>query len=137
MLRFALRGRAITRSPTMKIQSIIAALLAAVFVFTGSSVIAKDPPAFPGQPHLNAALKHLTAAKEKVATDATASLGDLESAKGDLSHAIHNKGTYQTIARQLTEQAKQYLEKGDVDKATHKIDEAIQNVNRAGQTGDH
>ncbi len=121
----------------MKIQSLLAALLAALLVFAGTSLLAKDPPPFPGQPSLNAALKHLTAAKEKVATDATAALGDLESARTDLSHAIHNKGTYQTIARQLTEQAKQYLAKGDVDKASHKIEEAIQNVNRAGQTGDH
>jgi len=48
-----------------------------------------------------------------------------------------DKGTYQTIARQLTEQAKQYLQKGDTEKATHKIEEAIQNVTRAGQTGEH
>ncbi|HSI16063.1 MAG TPA: hypothetical protein VK961_28700 [Chthoniobacter sp.] len=121
----------------MKSPSILVALLAAFLVITGASLLAKEPPAFPGQPHLNAALKHLTSAKEKVANDATAALGDLESARTDLSHAIHNKGTFQTIARQLTEQAKQYLEKGDADKASHKIEEAIQNVNRAGQTGDH
>lgn len=121
----------------MKTQSVIATLLAAFLLFVGSSLMAKDPPPFPGQPSLNAALKHLNGAKEKVASDANGALADLESAHTDLGHAIHNKGTYQTIARQLTEQAKQYLQKGDADKAAHKIDEAIQNVTRAGQTGDH
>jgi hypothetical protein len=121
----------------MKIQATIAILLVALLVFAGPSLLAKDPPPFPGQPSLNAALKHLNEAKEKVPTDATAALGALESARTDLSHAIHNKGTYQTIARQLTEQAKQYLQKGDTEKATHKIDEAIQSVTRAGQTGEH
>lgn len=121
----------------MKIPSLLALLLAALFAFAGSSVIAKDPPPFPGQPHLNSALRHLNAAKEKVATDTSAALGELDGARADLNHAIHNKGTYQPIARQLTEQARQYLEKGDTEKATHKIDEAIQNVTRAGQTGEH
>lgn len=120
----------------MKLSSIIPILLAVFFAFVGSTE-AKNPPPFPGQPHLNTALRHLNAAKEKVATDASGALAELESAHTALSHASHNKGTYQNIARQLTEQAKQYLEKGDADKAAHKINEAIENVNQAAQTGDH
>src|SRR5258708_37361359 len=115
----------------MKFPSVITALLAVLLAFIASSTEAKDPPPFPGQPKLNAALRHLTAAKEKVATDASGALAELESAHTSLGHAIHNKGTYQNIARQLTEQAKQYLEKGDADKAAHKINEAIENVNQA------
>jgi hypothetical protein len=122
----------------MKLPSIVTtALLAVSLLFVASSVQAGDPPAFPGQPHINAALKHLNAAKEKAPTDAAGALGDLQAAHGDLSHAIKNKGTHQTIARQLTDQATQYLQKGDADKAVHKIDEAITSVNRAGETGEH
>ena len=120
----------------MKLPSIITTLLAASLVFVASSVEAKDPPAFLGQPHINGALKHLNAAKEKVSTDATGALNELEAAHNALAHATHDKGTYQNIARQLTDQATQYLQKGEVDKGVHKIDEAIAIVNRGGQTGD-
>ena len=121
----------------MKLPSVIFTLLAAFLVFVASSVEAKDPPAFPGQPHLNGALKHLNAAKEKVSTDATGALNELEAAHNALAHAIHNKGTYQNMARELTDQATEHLQKGEVEKAAHKIDEAIATVNRGGQTGDH
>jgi len=96
-----------------------------------------EPPAYPGQPHINSALKHLKAAKAKAADDAPGALASLESAGGTLAGGIHNKGTYQTIARQLIDQAKRHLEKGEVEAAVHKIDEALENVNRAGQTGEH
>lgn len=121
----------------MKLPTVITTLLATSLVLVSSSLEAKDPPPFPGQPSVNAALRHLNGAKEKMATDATGALSDLDAARTDLSHAIHNKGTYQTIARQLTEQALQYLKKGDVEKAGHKIEEAIATVSRGGQTGDH
>ena len=108
------------------------------FVFaTAPALLAKDPPAFPGQPHLNGALKHLTAAKEKAATDANAALNDLQAAANTLSHAIHNKGTYQNIARERTEQAIHYLKNGDAENAKHKIEEAIAAVNQGGETGEH
>jgi hypothetical protein len=122
----------------MKTPSLITIiLLAAALVFAGFSVVAKDPPPFPGQPHINAALKHLNAAKDKVGTDQTGALTELEAARTTLNHAIHNKGTYQTIARQLTDQAVQYLQGGDTEKAAHKIDEAIETVTRGGDTGNH
>ncbi|HEY3898306.1 MAG TPA: hypothetical protein VGM54_06820 [Chthoniobacter sp.] len=121
----------------MKLPSLIIVLLAVVLVLAGPSLEAKDPPPFPGQPRINTALRHLNAAKDKVGTDATAALTELEAARTALSHAIHNKGTYQPIARQLTEQALQYLQGGDKEKAAHKIDEAIETVTKAGDTGDH
>lgn len=121
----------------MKIPSMVNTLLAASLLFVVTSAEAGDPPPFPGQPHINSALKHLNAAKGKAPTDAASALSELEAAHGELMHAIHNKGTYQTIARQLTDQATQDLQKGDADKALHKIDEALVSVNRAGQTGEH
>jgi hypothetical protein len=121
----------------MKLLSVTAILLTASLVFVASSVEAKDPPAFPGQPRMNNALKHLTSAKEKVSTDTPGALADLETARGALTHAVHDKGTYQVIARQQTDQAIEYLQHGDTDKAAHKIDEAIASVNQGGQTGDH
>ena len=121
----------------MKLPSLITVLLAMALVLAGFSVEAKDPPAFPGQPHINNALKHLNAAKEKVDTDVNGALSELEAARSTLAHAIKNKGTYQPIARQLTEQAVQYLQGGDKEKASHKIDEAIATVTKAGETGDH
>jgi hypothetical protein len=125
-------------SSAMKLPSLIATiLLAAAFVVAGLSFEAKAEPAFPGQPHMNNALKHLKAAKDKVGTDTTGALSALEEAHVALSHASKNKGTYQTIARQLTEQAEQYLKSGDTEKAAHKIDEAIETVNHGGETGAH
>ena len=122
----------------MKLPSFITLLLAAALAcVASSSVAADDAPAYPGQPNINGALKHLSAAKEKAPTDAAGAIAELAEASDFLSHAIHNKGTYVTIARQLTEQATQHMKKGEPDKAVHKIDEAIANVNRAGQTGKH
>ncbi|EDY16791.1 hypothetical protein CfE428DRAFT_5600 [Chthoniobacter flavus Ellin428] len=119
----------------MKLSSILPVFLAVPLIFVGLS--AQAEPAFPGQPSINSALKHLTAAKEKASTDASTALSELEQAHDSLSHAIKKKGTYQPIARQLTEQATEYLRKGDLEKATHKIDEAIAAVKHAGETGEH
>ena len=121
----------------MKLPSIIAVLFTASLLCVAPSVQAKEPPPHPGQPHLNGALKHLNAAKEKASSDAPGALNELQAAATTLAHANHNKGTYQNIARQLTDQATEYLQKGDVDKAVHKIDEAIAAVNRGGETGAH
>jgi tetratricopeptide (TPR) repeat protein len=120
----------------MKLPSIIAIFLSA-FLFAASSALAGNPPAFPGQPHINGALKHLHAAKEKASTDAPGALNELEAAGETLSHAIRNKGTFQNIAREYTTHASEYLKKGDVDKAVHNIDEAIAAVEKAGGTGTH
>jgi tetratricopeptide (TPR) repeat protein len=120
----------------MKLPAILTALVAAFFIFVGSSAEAGDP-AFPGQPKINTALKHLNAAKEKVPTDANGALGELQEAHNSVAHAIRKKGTYQTIARELIDQATDYLQKGNTDKAAHKIDEAIAAVTKAGETGEH
>ncbi|MEI9892933.1 MAG: hypothetical protein WDN28_03205 [Chthoniobacter sp.] len=121
----------------MKLPSVVTTLLSASLLFVATSGEANDPPTFPGQPHINSALKHLTSAREKAPTDAPGALGELAAASGELARASKNKGTYKNIARQLTDQATQYLQKGEPDKAVHKIDEAIANTNRAGETGDH
>jgi Tfp pilus assembly protein PilF len=120
----------------MKLPSAITALIAALLVLAASSLWAKDPPPFPGQPNINAALKQLNAAKEKAETDASAALASLQSASTVLAKATHNKGTFQTVARQLTERATRHLEKGETATALHEIDEAIQAVNKAGETGE-
>ena len=118
----------------MKLPSLIATLLAALFVFAVSPVFAKEPPPFPGQPKMNVALKHLKAAQAQAPKDTSAALASLQEAATALSKAAHNKGTYVPIARQLVEQATQYLQHNEVDKALHKIDEAIAAVDRGGET---
>jgi cellobiose-specific phosphotransferase system component IIA len=120
----------------MKLFLLIPALLAAILAFTSPVVEAKDP-VFAGEPHLNEALKHLTKAKEKISGDTDGALAELQSAEETLSHAIHNKGTYQGIARQFTTQAIDYLKKGDAETASHKIDEALHAVEEGGKTGKH
>ena len=125
-----------SNSTTMKLPSAITTLAAALLVLF-VSVLRAEPPPFPGPPRINNALKQLTAAKEKADTDATAALAHLQNASTALAKASHNKGTYQTIARQLTDRAARHLEKGDAAAAAHEIDEAIKAVNQAGETGEH
>jgi hypothetical protein len=121
----------------MKLPSIITVLLAASIVFAASSVRAGDPPPFPGQPRINTALKNLHDAKDKAAGDSAGALNNLHAAEMAVAHASHNKGTFQILAKGLITQAGHYLETGDLDKALHKIDEAIDAVTKAGGIGDH
>ena len=121
----------------MKLPSIITLLLAASLVIFTASVQAGDPPPFAGEPHINTALKHLNAAKEKASTDAPGALTELDGAAESLAHASKNKGTYKNIAREYTASAIEYMKKGDVEKALHKIDEAIKAANDAGVLGKH
>jgi hypothetical protein len=127
----------VTRSTPMKLPSIITTILLSASILFVTASAKAEPPAFPGQPHINSALRHLNSAKEKAPTDAPGALSELDAAHHDLAHAIKNKGTYQTIARQLTEEATRNLKAGDVEKAVHKIDEAIENATHAGETGGH
>ena len=120
----------------MKISSAIVTLFTVLLLFVVSARGSEVPPPYPGQPRINNALKHLNAAKATASTDANAALGSLEQASVALTHARKDKGTYQPIARQLVDEAKRHLEKGELDAALHKIDEAIANVNRAGETGE-
>jgi len=120
----------------MKLPSAIITLAAVLVVLVVSAKGGEDP-AYPGQPRINNALKHLTEAKAQAATDSNAAIASLQEAGGALSKASRNKGTYVPIARQLVDEAKRELEKGELDKASHKIDEAIDAVNKAGQTGEH
>jgi hypothetical protein len=121
----------------MKLPSIITVLLAASLIFVASSVQAGDPPPFPGQPKINTALKNLHEAKDKATGDSAGALNSLHAAQDAMAHAGRNKGTFQNLGKGLIEQAQRYLEKGDVDKALHKIDEAIDTVTKAGETGEH
>lgn len=118
----------------MKLPSALVALLTAA-ALSSSVVLAGNPPEFPGQPHINGALKHLNAAKEKLATDAPTATAELQAAHSTLGHASKNKGTYQTIAKQLIGEAEMELKKGDTEKAGKKIDDAIAQVTKAGETG--
>jgi len=120
----------------MKLPSAIITLAAALFVLVGPALWANEPPPFPGQPRINVALKQLTAAKEKAETDAAAALASLQNAGTALAKASRNKGTFQTVARQLIDRATRHLEKGDAATALHEIDEAIQAVTKAGETGE-
>ena len=121
----------------MKSPSITTVLLAASLLFVASSGLAGDPPPFPGQPKINATLKNLHEAKDKATGDSAGALNNLHAAEMDVAHASHNKGTFQNLAKGLIDQAEHYLEKGDVEKAVHKIDEAIDAVTKAGEIGDH
>jgi hypothetical protein len=120
----------------MKLPSAITTLVAALLVFVVSTLWANEPPPYPGQPHINVALKQLNAAKEKADTDKSAALANLQNAGTALAKASRNKGTFQTVARQLIDRATRNLEKGDAAAALHEIDEAIQAVNKAGETGE-
>jgi len=120
----------------MKLPSAITTLAAALLVFVVSDIGAKEPPPYPGQPRINGALKHLTAAQTQAAKDPKAALASLQEASTVLAKAKHNKGTYQNIARDLTERATRHLEKGEVDTALHEIGEAIDAVNKGGEIGE-
>jgi hypothetical protein len=120
----------------MKLPSLITVLIAASLVFVASSVQG-DPPPFPGQPKINTALKNLRAAKDKASGDSAGAVNHLHAAEMAVAHASQNKGTFQVMAKGLIEQAESYLTKGDLEKAQHKIDEAIDAVTKAGETGDH
>jgi hypothetical protein len=93
-------------------------------------------PKFPGQPSINAALKQLTQAQGKIATDPTEAAEHLRKASGSLEHAVHNKGLALPTAIRLTKQAINHIEKGNVETATREIKEAIKSANLAGDIGD-
>lgn len=97
-----------------------------------------EEPAFPGQPNINIALKKLTEAQEilNLGTGKPAeAAAKLQEAQGALEKASKNKGSYRQSAIRLVGQAVKHLDKGDVDTAKHEITEALENVNKAGQTG--
>lgn len=116
-------------------KTFVTILLTCILV-VGSALAAE--PAFPGQPNINTALKKLTDAQEILnlgtgkPADAAAKLQEAQNA---LEKASKNKGTYRQSAIRLTAQAIKHLEKGDVGTAKHEVEEALENVNKAGQTG--
>lgn len=111
-------------------------------LFTTATLIttafAGDPPAYPGQPNINLALRRLTDAKEHLVTGATPAdiSEELKKAHNALEMAIKNKGSFRATAIRLTGQAMKHLEKGDRDTAAREINEAIEAVNKAGQAGE-
>jgi hypothetical protein len=107
------------------------ASLFSLLTFVPSSVVAKDPPPFAGQTHVNGALAEFNKAKEKVATDASTALKHLNAAHGHLTHAQQNKGIYQDLAEALSAQAIQLLKAGKPQDALRKVDNAIDLISKA------
>jgi hypothetical protein len=90
---------------------------------------------YPNQPSINAALKQLAEAQQKIDTKPSEAGDCLRKASDSLEHAIKDKGTFRVTAKRLTDQATKHLEKGDVETAKHEIEGAIENANKAGRSG--
>jgi hypothetical protein len=114
--------------------TVIAALTVAALPIAGAEKTPKLP-AYPGQPSINAAVKSLTAAQEKLTSNQADALVHLKKAQGSLEHAIKDKGSFRATAIRLTKQAIRHLEGNDPTTAAHEIEEAIENANRAGVQG--
>lgn len=80
-------------------------------------------------------IKHLTEAREAMASKPAEVAGHLQKAAESLSHAIKDKGSFRATAIRLTNQALKHIEKGDKDTALHEINEALESANRAGFYG--
>lgn len=103
----------------------------ASLILVPNSMVAKDPPPFPGQSRVNEALASLNKAKENAASDASTALKHLNAAHSHLIFAKQNKGSYQDMAEALSAQAIQLLKGGKPQDALRKIDGAIDLISRA------
>lgn len=120
----------------MKARALFLGLTVASLVITAAAE--EKPaklPAYPGQPSINAGLKELTSAQQKLDSAPDDALLHLRKAQGSLEHAIKDKGSFRATAIRMTKQAIKHLEGGDKGAAAHEIQEAIENANRAGKQG--
>lgn len=104
-------------------------------VFSATAAEKPSLPHYPGQPKINVALKQLTDAQEKIATNAKEAGEHLQKATDSLEGAIKDKGSFRATAIRTTNQAIKYLEKGETEKAVHEIEEAIKATKKAGESG--
>lgn len=114
--------------------------LVVTFLLTAGAVLRADEPKYPGQPHINAALRQLAEAQKILAKgdgDLNEAATKVKEAHDALQTSVVNKGTYRVTAIRLTERAAKHLEKGDKDSAVHEIQEAVENTDKAGQAGSH
>lgn len=112
----------------------LAALLLPITVAVASEKSPKAPE-YPGQPSINAALKHLAQAKEAIDKNKDDAIAFLKKAYGSLESTIKDKGNYRTTAIRWTKEAIKHLEESDTAKASKDIDEAIDDVHKAGKIG--
>lgn len=111
-----------------------AALIGVSLLFAAAATLRAEP-AFKHQPNVNKALKELTKAQSVVTTDSGKALEALQNAKAALERSSVGKGSYRVTAIRLTGQAITHLQKQETDVATKEINEAIDNVNKAGDVG--
>lgn len=116
---------------------LLALFAAIVLPFTVAVAAEKSPtaPEYPGQPFINSALKDLKKAKDLVETNKADAIVFLEKAASSLKGSTKDKGNYRTSAIRWTKEAIKHLEASDIAKATHEIDEALDDVHKAGKIG--
>ena len=121
------------RTLQIHVYSIVSAFLLAVVSASGAE---KSPemPTFPGQPNMNMAFKKLTKARETIGTKPDDTLVHLKLALNELEGSKKfNKGTFRSEAIRYTKQAISHLEKSDAATATHDIEQALDNLIKAGK----
>ena len=113
-------------------------LVAMLLVMIPAYAADKSPklPAFPGQPNINTALKQLNMAKDKMETKPEDSIAHLKLALNQLEGSKSNRGSFRATAIRLTKQAIKHLEANDVPTAKHEVEEALENVVKAGEAGE-
>ena len=109
-----------------------------LFAMVSTHAADKAPqlPAFIGQPNINTALKQLNLAKEKMETKPEDALVHLKLALNPLEGSTTNRGSFRATAIRLTKQAIKHLESHDVPTAKHEVEEALENVVKAGKAGE-
>lgn len=123
----------------------VAFVCLALFAFRPPAEAAPDAkklpelPLYPNQPYINASLKNLDAAKAELAkstTDYSAAIIYLQKAEISLKGAVKDKGSFRLTAIRVNSQAIKDLEKKNLPKALHNIDEAIEACHKAGKMGE-
>lgn len=132
------RGSAHSFVKRMGVSFAVATIVSAFLLIMNSAAGAgKSPtlPAYPGQPNINAALRQLTKAQEKVDANQADAVIHLQKAAIALEMSSDDKGSFRKTSIRLTNQAIKHLGQKDDTTAKHEIAEAIENVNKAGKAG--
>jgi hypothetical protein len=119
---------------SLAVTTIMSAFLL-IAVLVGGADAAPQLPAYPNQPKINAALNQLTLAQQKIDSNPADTITHLQKAGIALEASKNDKGSFRRTSIRLTNQAAKHLEKNDTETARHEIEEAIENVKRAGEAG--
>lgn len=117
----------------------VAGVVFAILISVMSAGAADKPvklPAFPGQPNINTALKQLGMAREKADAKPDDAVVHLKLALVQLEGSKSNRGSFRATSIRLTKQAIKHLDEKDAATAKHEVDEAIENVTKAGEAGE-